>query len=119
MAEAARSRPILSVVDYAAWERGYMPPSEHVLIDQLAYRGARVKFASDWGKDGAIWVVMRGDRKWSREVRKKILEMADLFFQDLGDATTGEVPQKLSDGTVEESELAVRHTLDTDGNQAP
>lgn len=43
-----------TVVDYDAWKRGYMPPSEHVLIDQLAYRGARVVMGSDFGDHGAL-----------------------------------------------------------------
>lgn len=49
-------------VDYDAWRNGYMPPSEHVLIDQLAYRGARVIQSSESGKpDGpAYWLVVRG-----------------------------------------------------------
>jgi len=67
-----------TVVDYYAWNRGYTPPSEHVLIDQLSYRGARVVMASDWGKDGAIWVVVRGDRMWRPEIRKAIREMVAL-----------------------------------------
>jgi hypothetical protein len=33
------SGPVPSVVDYDAWRKGYMPPSEHILIDKLAYRG--------------------------------------------------------------------------------
>jgi hypothetical protein len=51
-----------SPVDYEAWGKGYMPPSEHVLIDQLAYRGARVISSSDSGRpDGpAYWLVVRG-----------------------------------------------------------
>lgn len=77
-----RPDPVLSVVDYDAWERGYMPPSEHVLIDQLAYRGARVKLASDWGEQGAIWIVVRGEVLWTPAVRKATREMIELFFKD-------------------------------------
>ncbi len=33
---------VLSPVEYGPWTRGYMPPSEHILIDELTYRGARV-----------------------------------------------------------------------------
>lgn len=53
--------PVLSIVDYGAWEKGYMPPSEHVLIDQLSYRGAKVVQMSDWGTT-AWWLVIRGAR---------------------------------------------------------
>lgn len=69
-----------TVVDYAAWRKGYMPPSEHVLIDQLAYRGARVVLGSDWGNFG-MWVVVRGKTP-SREIRKKLMEMIDLALED-------------------------------------
>lgn len=72
--------PVLSPVDYAAWEKGYMPPSEHILIDQLAYRGARVVLGSDLG-DMGFWVVMRG--KWpSAAVRKKLREMLELVLEE-------------------------------------
>lgn len=37
-----------------------MPPSEHVLIDELSYRGARV-IASSNGSGGGWWLVVRGD----------------------------------------------------------
>jgi hypothetical protein len=77
--ENAMPRPE-TVVDYEAWRKGYMPPSEHVLIDQLAYRGARVIHGSDWGKF-AIWVVMRGTIPNSK-VRKAIWEMVHLALED-------------------------------------
>lgn len=71
--------PMLSVVDYGAWERGYMPPSEHVLIDQLSYRGARVVMSSDYG-DVAFWLVIRGKTptgKRNLALRKMIEEWLD------------------------------------------
>lgn len=80
MAELPK-RPVLSVVDYDAWERGYMPPSEHILIDQLAYRGARVKMSSDWGDSGAIWIVMRGGTL-TKEMRASMRMLLELFFKD-------------------------------------
>lgn len=66
-----------TVVDYDAWNRGYMPPSEHILIDQLSYRGARVVLGSDWG-DMAIWVVMRGKSPTPamRKIMRKMIELA-------------------------------------------
>lgn len=77
----APMKPPQSVVDYDAWNRGYTPPSEHVLIDQLAYRGARVACMSDWGSDGAFWVVMRGKTP-SPAVRKSMRQMCELIFED-------------------------------------
>lgn len=68
-----------SVVDYKAWEKGYMPPSEHVLIDQLAYRGARVIQSSDWGEAGAVWVVVRGNTP-NAAVRKAMRELLAMAF---------------------------------------
>jgi hypothetical protein len=62
-------QPVLSVVDYDAWNRGYMPPTEHVLIDQLSYRGARVVTMSDWGEQGAWWLVCRGPKPASAILR--------------------------------------------------
>lgn len=59
MRPEAVTRPAASVVDYEAWQKGYTPPSEHVLIDQLAYRGARVVLSCDYGGT-AYWLVLRG-----------------------------------------------------------
>lgn len=70
-----------TVVDYDAWKRGYMPPSEHVLIDQLAYRGARVVTMSDWGDEGAVWVVLRG-KEVTPALRKAMRNMLEVYFQD-------------------------------------
>jgi hypothetical protein len=86
MSEASK-RPVLSVVDYDAWNRGYMPPSEHILIDQLAYRGARVKMSSDWGDDGAIWIVIRG-KELTREMRLSMRQMLEIFMKDDPSAAT-------------------------------
>ena len=63
------NRPVLSVVDYEAWNKGYCPPSEHVLIDQLSYRGAKVVLSFDYG-DQAFWVVIRGKRPTRRFLRQ-------------------------------------------------
>lgn len=79
-----------TVVDYDAWKRGYTPPSEHVLIDQLAYRGARVIMASDWGEDRpAIWLVMRGKTP-NRAIRNAIRKMLDLAMDDSEPGEPGE-----------------------------
>ena len=64
------------VVDYDAWKRGYMPPSEHLLIDQLAYRGARVNSMSDYG-EYAFWIVVR----WFSPHGSKMLEIYKILSQ--------------------------------------
>lgn len=70
-----------TVVDYDAWKRGYMPPSEHYLIDQLAYRGARVVHGTDLGEHGAFWIVMRG-KSPNAKIRKLMREILDMVFED-------------------------------------
>lgn len=77
-----------SVVDYKAWEKGYMPPSEHVLIDQLSYRGARVVLGSDWG-ELAMWVVVRGPMP-NREVRKAMCAMIEMAFDGVDDESSAQ-----------------------------
>ena len=72
----------ITVVDYDAWQRGYMPPSEHVLIDQLAYRGARVVTSADHTDDGAFWVVVRGFRP-SEKSRKVLFDLHDVLTDDM------------------------------------
>lgn len=80
MAEAPAGPPA-TVVDYDAWKRGYTPPSEHNLIDQLAYRGARVVMGCDLASAGAIWVVMRGDLM-NGPLRKHVRQMIELTWPD-------------------------------------
>lgn len=74
--------PVLSVVDYAAWDKGYMPPSEHILIDKLAYRGARVVFSTAVSRENQIWVVVEGPAL-SPVARRMVREFANLWFDDL------------------------------------
>lgn len=59
-----------------------MPPSEHVLIDKLSYRGARV--VSSWwlGGDAQMWIVMEGGRPLTRKQRKFMREMFALMMDD-------------------------------------
>jgi hypothetical protein len=80
MAETIK-RPILTVVDYDAWEKGYMPPSEHVLIDQLSYRGAKVRMMVDHGDEGAFWIVERPGSA-PDEMRAHMRDMIALWFKD-------------------------------------
>lgn len=58
---------VQTVVAYESWRKGYMPPSEHILIDQLSYRGARVVMSSDFG-DVAWWLVVRGEKLYGRKL---------------------------------------------------
>lgn len=51
----------MDVVDYTAWNRGYMPPSEHVLIDALAFRGAKVRASTHLRPENGWWIVTQGD----------------------------------------------------------
>lgn len=75
-------RPILSVVDYESWERGYMPPSEHILIDQLSYRGAKVNNMSDMG-DFAFWLVTRGFTLTGEKSLKLHELMAEIMIEEI------------------------------------
>lgn len=75
------SRPVLSVVDYASWEKGYMPPSEHVLIDALSYRNAKVVMSSEC-KDLGWWLVMRGTKITGRRALA-IMKMIEMTLDEM------------------------------------
>ena len=76
---------VLSPVDYEAWRNGYMPPSEHILIDQLAYRGAKVIMSMDYGDKGAAWLVMRdGARPDSMTSLQLYKMLCNLIEPELG-----------------------------------
>src|SRR3990167_7252823 len=80
--------PVLSVVDYDAWEKGYMPPSEHILIDQLAYRGARIMCSSSGG-DFSYWLVIKGKlppRQTRFTICRMLMEQLDLADEDASQA---------------------------------
>lgn len=62
-----------------------MPPSEHVLIDQLAYRGARVVLGCDHAEAGAFWVVVRG-KALTPKMRKHMRDMMAIWFDEEPDA---------------------------------
>jgi len=68
-------------VDYEAWGKGYMPPTEHVLIDQLMYRGARVVFGSDMGET-AYWLVMRGPGPNGKQAMA-IMQLIEMTLDDM------------------------------------
>lgn len=50
----------ISPVNYKAWQEGYLPPSEHVLIHSLIYDGAKVLTSLRYEKF-CFWVVTRGN----------------------------------------------------------
>lgn len=79
--------PVLSPVDYDAWNRGYMPPSEHVLIDKLAFRGAKVHLSTPISRLHQIWVVIEGPAMTNAQ-RKAVREVMNLWFEDDPDLTT-------------------------------
>jgi type IV secretory pathway protease TraF len=76
----ANERP-QTVVDYDAWKRGYMPPSENILIDKLAYRGARVQLSTPISREHQIWIEVDGPTLTNKQ-RKAIRDMANLWFED-------------------------------------
>lgn len=85
-----------SVVDYDAWKRGYMPPSEHVLIDELSYRGAKV-VCSSIGSSGGWWLVMKGevDRKILTQISKQLHMTIEFLEEDeAAKAAEGQNPKE-------------------------
>lgn len=76
------SRPVLSPVDYAAWSRGYMPPSEHVLIHHLQFDGARVVQSTTIGPGSSqVWVVALGAKCRGREGLKLLEAIYEAFVE--------------------------------------
>lgn len=72
-----------SVVDYDAWKRGYMPPSEHVLIDELSYRGATVNLSSNWGDELGFWVVAKGFRIYGDDAHRVWSLIAEIIEKQI------------------------------------
>lgn len=70
-----------SVVDYDAWRKGYMPPSEHFLIHELSYGNAKIIMSSDWGASG-FWLVTRGGKNLKRKQRLVLFEMLHTIHDD-------------------------------------
>lgn len=76
--------PVLSVVDYDAWGRGYLPPSEHILIDKLSYRGARVLCSASTSGDNEWWFVVKGElTPAARRAASKTLHMQMEFLDEV------------------------------------
>ncbi len=69
--------PKLSVVDYDAWGKGYMPPSEHRLIDELSYRDAKVAFSSSV-RETHWWLVTKGE--FNDDIAHDIIETLKIYL---------------------------------------
>lgn len=93
--------PVMSPVDYDAWSRGYLPPTEHVLIDELQFRGARVMAASHSEKSG-YWLVVKGSL--SRAARRKII----MFLTEQMEAALDEDVPQAPEATSGEGDTKIR-----------
>lgn len=71
-----------SVVDYDAWRKGYNPPSEHILIDALSYRDAKVVLASQ-SPELSFWFVIQQDAGMTRRKSKALLKMMKLVLDEI------------------------------------
>lgn len=74
-----------TVVDYDAWARGYAPPSEHVLIDALSYRGAKVHVSGGLG-EGQWWLVVNGKPPTSKQLLHIFRLMTEWEIEDAEEA---------------------------------
>lgn len=71
-----------SVVDYAAWGKGYMPPSEHTLIDALSYRGAKVILSSSSDETG-YWLVVKGLPKFRGRKLRGLMQQIEIILEEI------------------------------------
>lgn len=105
------------VVDYAAWNKGYMPPSEHVLIDQLAYRGAKVILGTDYGPEQpALWLVMRGKRPARKHMKALMTLLLDCLEEE--ECSPETTSQTISLTTTDSAPLSDAPVSKTDGEDA-
>lgn len=77
--------PVASVVDYDAWRKGYLPPSEHVLIDALSYRGATV-VQSSCGGEFSYWFVVKQDAPLTKKQRRSMLAHLRMMIEEIESA---------------------------------
>lgn len=78
-------RPIASPVDYQAWSRGYMPTSEHVLIDALHREQAKVISSTGIIRDERIWIVAQNrdlSPRALRRLRQMVEELDGIFAEE-------------------------------------
>lgn len=90
----SQRNPVLSIVDYAAWDKGYLPPSEHVLIDALSYRDARIVMSSSDSRGDGFWLVMKGQRITGRKALA-IRQMIEMALDELTDDTSDQLPEMI------------------------
>lgn len=74
-----------------------MPPSEHVLIDKLSYRGAKVVMSNWLGGDSQLWVVLEGKKPLTNNQRKFLRQLIELWFED--EAQEAAVPETCAEAT--------------------
>lgn len=73
--------PTLSVVDYDAWNKGYMPPSNHILIHKLSYEDAKVVISTSVSREHQMWIVIEGP-PLTKAARKMLREVIKIWFDD-------------------------------------
>lgn len=72
---------VISPVDYDAWNKGYMPPTEHILIHKLQFERTKVVLSTMVSRDNQMWVVIEGP-PLSRNARKAIRSLVAFWFED-------------------------------------
>ena len=95
------TRMVESVVDYKAWEKGYMPPSEHVLIDALSYRGAQVILSSS-SQDSGYWLVVKGPPKFRGRRLRAMMQQIEIILAEIEDEDAAEIAKQLAVAATEE-----------------
>lgn len=70
-----------SVVDYDAWRKGYMPPTEHSLVHELSHGTAQVIMSSTGGKSG-YWLVSKNGKLPPRKDRLLLWKMLEVLSED-------------------------------------
>lgn len=74
-----------SPVDYEAWRKGYMPPSEHILIHKLHVGEVKVIASAEGGGSG-WWLVVKGGKPLSPAQRKSIRFLMENMDEDDAEA---------------------------------
>lgn len=82
-----------SPVDYGAWRRGYMPPSEHMLIHALQFEDARV--AASMNFNGSTWWFVHGGDMTPKLLRSCIASLnATLRFLEEDEKASAQRPDE-------------------------
>lgn len=67
----------IDFINYAAWEQGYVPPTNHRLMHALAYEGARVVGCSHMIEGDGWWIVAQGEPFASDEEREIMMMLIE------------------------------------------